>query len=142
MPRERKKEKVTTDSAQETVNRGQQIAKQLKPGDVIYLYGDLGSGKTVFVKGVCQGLGVEESVTSSSFVIVTEYKGNVPVAHIDLYRLSESEVANLPIEEYLLPDGITIIEWADRLTATDGMRIRFTIIGANTRELVIEDLRH
>ncbi|KPJ71844.1 hypothetical protein AMJ52_08290 [candidate division TA06 bacterium DG_78] len=133
---------VTTHSPQETIALGKNIANRLKQGDVIYLYGDLGSGKTVFTKGVCQGLGVTEEVTSSSFVIATEYKGRVPISHVDLYRLDHVETTSLPIDEYLLDNGITIIEWADRIRDTDGFRVTIEIKGKNTREITIEDFRN
>ena len=134
--------KIMTDSAQKTMEIGKDIADHLKPGDVIYLCGDLGSGKTVLVKGICRGLEVEEDVTSSSFVIVTEYKGKMPVSHIDLYRLDKEDIDKLPIHEYILEQGITLIEWADRMNDNiEGVRIRINILGKNKRELVIEDSR-
>ena len=132
---------MTSHSPQETIAIGRQIAATLKLGDVVYLFGDLGSGKTVFVKGICQGLGVKEEVTSSSFVIATEYKGRMPISHIDLYRLDQKNVAALPVDEYLLENGITIIEWADRINIKNGLRVKFDIKGVNTREIVIEEFR-
>ena len=135
-----------TSSVKETIELGKTIAHSLKPGDIIFLYGELGSGKTVLTKGVCQGLGVTEQVTSSSFVIATEYKGRMLVSHIDLYRLSGKDVDGLPIEEYLPARGITIIEWAERLNPSrtqksKGLRISLIIKGASKREILIEDLR-
>jgi len=141
MSKPRQQKIVTTNSPRETMAVGRQITKILKIGDIIFLYGDLGSGKTVFTKGVCQGLGVKEEVTSSSFVIVTEYTGIMPVSHIDLYRLNSHDVAELSIDEYILDNGITIIEWADRINDNNGLRIKIEIKGKNSREIKIEDLR-
>jgi len=141
MTKQKRPSIAITHSPQETRILGRQIAKHLKKGDIIFLYGDLGSGKTVFTKGVCQGLGVKEEVTSSSFVIVTEYTGIMPVSHIDLYRLNSGDIAELSINEYILENGITIIEWADRINNKNGLCIKIKIKGNNSREIKIEDLR-
>jgi tRNA threonylcarbamoyladenosine biosynthesis protein TsaE len=133
---------IISKSPQETMGVGENIANTLNPGDVIYLYGELGSGKTVFVKGVCRGLGVKEEVTSSSFVIATEYKGRFLVSHIDLYRLDRGDLAELPIDEYILDNGITIIEWADRIENNKkGLRVDIDIKDKKMREIAIEDSR-
>ncbi len=134
---------VISDSHQATVRAGEELAAQLTPGTVVYLYGELGSGKTVLVKGICKGLGVRESVTSPSFVIATEYHGDIPVSHIDLYRLSGLSAASLPIDDYVKEDGVTIVEWADRIKdRKNGIHIKITILGKTKRELTIEDSRH
>ena len=95
------------------------------------------------VKGICQGLGVKEQVTSSSFVIATEYKGCMLISHVDLYRLSRNDIAALPIDEYIFKDGVTIIEWADRMRNKKraGVCIEISILGTEKREFFIEDLR-
>ncbi|MCK4673105.1 MAG: tRNA (adenosine(37)-N6)-threonylcarbamoyltransferase complex ATPase subunit type 1 TsaE [Candidatus Stahlbacteria bacterium] len=143
MPDKRELNKIITNSPEETVGVGKKIASRLKSGDIIYLYGELGSGKTVLVKGICQGLGVKEDVTSSSFVIATEYKGKILVSHIDLYRLDKGDIAELPIDEYILQDGITLIEWADRINNRykEGLCIKINIIGTNKREFIFENFR-
>ncbi|MGB3479670.1 MAG: tRNA (adenosine(37)-N6)-threonylcarbamoyltransferase complex ATPase subunit type 1 TsaE [bacterium] len=135
--------KITSSSSKETMDIGKALASELKSGDIIYLDGELGSGKTVFVKGVCMGLGVEEEVTSSSFVIATEYEGHVPVVHIDLYRLDKQALDMLLIDEYFIEDGITVIEWADRLDAKSiaGIYVKIVIDEQKKRELTIENLR-
>ncbi len=139
---DQKRQNIITNSPKETIELGKKIATSLKPGDILYLYGDLGSGKTVFVKGVCQGLGVKEIVTSSSFVIATEYEGRMPVSHIDLYRLQRNDVADLPIDEYFVENGVTIIEWADRINGDkEGLCVSIDIRGKNAREITIEDFR-
>ena len=137
-----KQMRIISESPDRTNNIGAEIAAELHPGDIVYLYGELGSGKTVFVKGLCRGLGVDEDVTSPSFVIATEYAGRMKVSHIDLYRLDGPQVDALPLDEYIPEDGITVIEWADRLTSPEkGIVIRITIIDKRSRELIIEDLR-
>ena len=131
-----------SNSPGETKKIAKRIARVLNPGDVMYLYGELGSGKTVFVKGLCTGLGVDEEVTSPSFVIATEYRGTMTVAHIDLYRLQRGMAGELPIEEYMLPDGVTVIEWADRIDISKkGIRVDIGIINRTKRVIKIEDLR-
>jgi tRNA threonylcarbamoyladenosine biosynthesis protein TsaE len=139
---DRKIREMISKSPEETVRIAKDMVKVLNPGDVVYLYGELGSGKTVFVKGVCAALGVMEDVTSPSFVIATEYEGSLRIAHIDLYRLPRGQVHDLPIEEYMVEDGITLIEWADRLQVAErGIRIKFTILDHEQRKIEIEDSR-
>jgi tRNA threonylcarbamoyladenosine biosynthesis protein TsaE len=87
----------------------------LDPGDVLALLGDLGSGKTRWIQGVCEGLGVKEPVVSPSFTLVNEYYGRLPVYHIDLYRLDDAaETLTFGLEDYLYGRGVSLIEWADR----------------------------
>ncbi len=130
-----------TRSPAETQGIAADFAQKLNAGDILYLYGELGSGKTVFVKGLCQGLGVEENVTSPSFVIATAYHGKYPVAHVDLYRLDLAAATDLPIEEYILEKGITVIEWADRLgSITTGIKVKISIANHQKRVIEIEDL--
>jgi tRNA threonylcarbamoyladenosine biosynthesis protein TsaE len=103
-------------SESQTRRLGARLAAFLNPGDVLALVGDLGSGKTRWVQGVCKGLGVVDMVTSPTFTLVNEYQGLYPVYHIDLYRLTDpSETATFGLEDYLYGSGITLIEWADRI---------------------------
>ena len=140
---EKGKTEILSKSAEETLRIAAELAKELQPGDVVLLYGELGSGKTVFVKGVCAGLGVKENVTSPSFVIATEYHGEMRISHIDLYRLQRGEAGDLPISEYVLDNGITLIEWADRLdAASEGIKVKFTILNHEQRKVEIEDFRN
>ena len=132
-----------SNSPEETIRIAKRIARTLKPGDIVYLYGELGSGKTVFVKGICLGLGVKEDVTSPSFVIATEYHGALAVAHIDLYRLQRGEAVGLPVEEYFSRSGITLIEWADRIDSiTKGINVKFHITDHRKRMIEVEDIRN
>jgi tRNA threonylcarbamoyladenosine biosynthesis protein TsaE len=100
------------------VELGRALAQRLVPGSVVAFYGELGSGKTTMIKGVAAGLGVEETVRSPSFVIVTEYRGRVPVYHIDLYRLDAgSAFEDIGLEDYFAGDGVCLVEWAERAEA-------------------------
>lgn len=95
---------------------GAELARDLGPGDVVALEGELGAGKTVFVQGVAEALGVEGPVTSPTFTLINEYRGPVMLYHMDLYRLgSVPEMEAIGIEEYLYGDGICLVEWAEKL---------------------------
>jgi tRNA threonylcarbamoyladenosine biosynthesis protein TsaE len=103
----------TTHSAAETRALAAEIGATLRRGDVVVLNGELGAGKTTFVKGLAEGLGVVDAVTSPTFTIVQHYEGRVPVTHVDVYRLDRlQELHDLGFEE-MLDDGVTIIEWGD-----------------------------
>ena len=106
---------IRTGSREETVGRGRSFAASLRPGDVVALFGPLGSGKTQFVTGVCQGLGVTDHASSPTFTLINEYPAPFgTVVHIDLYRISSrEELAELGIEEYFGDRNICLIEWAD-----------------------------
>lgn len=109
--------KVISQSEEATLHLGATLAKQLQAGDIIALQGDLGSGKTCLTRGICQGLGVIEKVTSPTFVLINEYRGRLPVYHFDFYRLETlDEIWNLGIDDYFNNEGICIIEWAERGT--------------------------
>ena len=111
--------KFISHSVNDTLRIGRQIAKQLKPSDIIVLFGDLGSGKTVLTKGIARGLGISVSnIISPSFVLLRQYtKGKLPLFHFDLYRLAKpKDIAGLGFEEYFYGQGVTVIEWAERLT--------------------------
>lgn len=121
---------VTTKNEEETILLGEKLAASLKNGDVIALYGDLGSGKTRIVKGICKGLGVEDNVNSPTFMIVNEYLSvnNGTVFHFDLYRLkTEDEIISMGFSEYLNSSSIILIEWpehAERILPKNTIRIR------------------
>lgn len=106
---------VVTRSEEETSAVGEQLAGGLRAGDVILLYGDLGAGKTAFVKGLARGLGAPvEEVSSPTFTIVQEYSGRLPLYHVDLYRLEPVEVDDLGLDELVSGQGVVAIEWAER----------------------------
>ena len=105
--------KSSSASSAETEQLGAELAKQLRPGDVVLVSGELGSGKTTFVRGACRALGVAGPVTSPTFTIGHLYDGDVEIAHLDLYRLSEIDPAIL--EDYVTPERIAFIEWPSPL---------------------------
>jgi tRNA threonylcarbamoyladenosine biosynthesis protein TsaE len=106
--------KARTRSAERTRALGGAIAAWLRPGDVVVLAGDLGSGKTTFVQGLAAGLGVTEPVVSPTFTIVREYEGRVPLAHVDVYRLDRvQELHDAGFEELVDGERITVVEWGD-----------------------------
>jgi tRNA threonylcarbamoyladenosine biosynthesis protein TsaE len=110
---------IRTTSAEETKVIGQRLARSLFPGAVICLAGDLGAGKTCFVKGLASGLGFdEEEVTSPTFTLIAEhYRGKIPFYHVDLYRLEDVEIEELGLEEYLFGRGVSAVEWFPFLPA-------------------------
>ena len=113
---------IKSTSVQETIAAGRSFASELHRGDVVALYGELGSGKTQFVKGVCEAFSVQANVTSPSFIILNRYVGSdklgeeLLVYHLDLYRVrSSEELYDIGFEEFFYGNGICLIEWADML---------------------------
>jgi tRNA threonylcarbamoyladenosine biosynthesis protein TsaE len=105
---------ITTHSPEETKNFGQKLSAHLKPGQVVCLFGNLGSGKTCLAQGICRGWGVQEPVVSPSFTLLNEYTAKHPIYHFDLYRLkSPAELLNIGYEEYLYGEGLVLIEWPE-----------------------------
>lgn len=105
-----------TNSEQETAAAGERLGATLKAGDVVLLFGDLGAGKTAFVRGIARGLGASaDDVSSPTFTIVQQYSGPGPTLyHVDLYRLNPDEVDDLGLDDLVSGDGIVAIEWAER----------------------------
>src|SRR5437773_6813002 len=107
---------VVCRSPEETQALGTRLGRRLREGAVVACIGELGAGKTCFLQGLARGLGVESPVTSPTFVLINEYRGRVGVHHLDAYRTeSVTEVLDLGIEELMHGDGVTVIEWADKL---------------------------
>ena len=104
-------------SAEDTQNIAAEISKNLSPGDVVCLFGEMGVGKTVFTNGLCRALGACEYATSPTFTVVNEYDGGqFPVYHFDMYRIEdEDELIEIGFEEYLMSGGICIIEWPENI---------------------------
>lgn len=103
-----------SNSAEETKKIASELAKTLKLGDVLCMYGDLGAGKTAFVQGLAKGLGIDEPITSPTFTIVNEYYGSLPLYHFDVYRIADpDEMYEVGYEEYVYGDGVSVIEWAE-----------------------------
>lgn len=109
--------RIVTHNEDETINTGKEFAQQLVPGSVVALFGDLGSGKTRFAKGISSGLGLFENVTSPTFTIVNEHLGGrIPLYHFDFYRLkSLLELEEIGFEEYMYGAGVCVLEWADMI---------------------------
>ncbi|NOX44855.1 MAG: tRNA (adenosine(37)-N6)-threonylcarbamoyltransferase complex ATPase subunit type 1 TsaE [Caldiserica bacterium] len=108
---------VITEGPEETVALGEELAAELRPGDVVALVGELGSGKTTLVQGIARGLFVTDIVSSASFVLARTYRGKLPLHHLDAYRIgSPEELFEVGLDRYLPPEeGITVVEWADRI---------------------------
>ncbi len=135
---------MITKTAQETVKFGKDIAKYIRPKDVIALVGELGCGKTTLVKGIAEGLGVKNAnyVNSPSFVLIREHKGRTNLYHLDLYRLDNiSDIEGLGMEEYFYSDGVTVIEWAEKaegLLPQEYLRIEIDILGGDCRQITLK----
>ena len=106
-----------TENPEETIRFAARLGKLMKKGDIVCFFGDLGSGKTTFIKGIAQGLNINPSeVNSPTFVLMNNYRGKLPVFHFDLYRLENiNEISAIGYDEFIYDDGVSVIEWADRL---------------------------
>ncbi len=135
---------TTTHSEAETAAVGRGIANSLAPGSVLLLFGDLGAGKTAFVRGLAEGLGVApEEVSSPTFTLMQEYRGGrVPLVHVDLYRLNDPrEIDDLGLEELGL-DSVLAIEWAEKLprAVVGAVEVRIEHAAGDTRSIAITEL--
>ncbi len=107
---------LVSTSPEETEAAGKRLGMRLGPGDVVALVGELGAGKTCFIQGLVRGLGVTTRATSPTFVLINQYRGRVPVYHVDAYRTeSLAELQDLGLPELFAGDGVTVVEWADKL---------------------------
>ncbi len=107
---------IVSECERDTVSAGERLGKRLRPGDVAAFYGDLGAGKTAFIRGVAKGLGITARVSSPTFTIVNEYPGPVPLFHFDMYRLASSdELFEIGWEDYLERGGVCCVEWSERV---------------------------
>lgn len=133
---------IESHSETDTIEAGLRFAEELGPGDVVCLHGDLGAGKTHFIKGIAMGFGIpKDSVNSPTFALIHEYPGSLPLYHFDAYRLeSEQEARNIGTEEYFYADGISLVEWPEKLgTLIPENAIHITIkkIGDGLRRIEI-----
>ena len=130
-----------THSEEETEKSGERLASGLTCGSIVALYGDLGSGKTVFVRGMARGLGINDFVSSPTFTIVNEYAGNKELFHFDMYRLTgESELFDIGWEDYLARGGICAVEWSEKVTGAfpgNEVRVSFERLSENSRKITI-----
>jgi len=136
---------VQTHNEEETMAAGRALSSRIEPGRVIAIYGDLGTGKTHFVKGFADGLGIPpEQVDSPTFTLLQEYRTpeGLMLYHFDFYRLkTKQEAVEIGTEEYFYGDGISIVEWPDRiedLLPEEAIRIRMKLAGPNSRSISIE----
>ena len=106
----------TTHSAEETILLGNKIGRKLKPGDIIAMQGTLAAGKTTITKGIAQALEIDDTITSPTFCLISEYYGKMPLYHMDVYRLDGIEdFVNLGTDDMLYGDGVSIIEWSEKI---------------------------
>ncbi len=127
--------KLESNSPSETLDIGRRLARVLRPGDIVLFDGRLGTGKTLLISGIAEGLGVQEQVTSPSFVIVHEYDGFMKIIHADMYRLgSVGEFDDLELP-FLARDGVLLIEWGGVVAGAlpDHLRVLMTITGEESR---------
>jgi tRNA threonylcarbamoyladenosine biosynthesis protein TsaE len=132
---------IVTTNAEATEAEGERLGRTLGPGAVVALSGELGAGKTCFVQGLVRGLGAAVRATSPTFVLVNEYKGRVPVHHVDAYRTdSMTELIDLGLLEMIGGEGVTLIEWADKLTPLlppDTIHVHIAGVGDQPRAIAI-----
>ncbi|MDR2020328.1 MAG: tRNA (adenosine(37)-N6)-threonylcarbamoyltransferase complex ATPase subunit type 1 TsaE [Treponema sp.] len=123
---------------------GERIAPLLRPGSIVALRGGLGAGKTCLVKGIARGLGIDEEITSPTYTIVSEYRGRLPLYHIDAYRLNGAgDFLAMGGEEYLYGDGAALIEWSEHIAGSippGAAAIEIEITGETRRTLRIRGL--
>jgi tRNA threonylcarbamoyladenosine biosynthesis protein TsaE len=132
---------IVSPSAEATEAAGERLGRTLGPGAVVALTGELGAGKTCFVQGLVRGLGAAVRATSPTFVLVNEYKGRVPIHHVDAYRTdSMTELMDLGLLEMIGGEGVTLIEWADKLTpllSPDTIHVHIAGVGDEPRTITI-----
>ena len=133
---------ILTYNEAETIQEGAKLGRNLLPGAVIALYGELGAGKTAFTRGLASGLGIAMNVSSPTFTIVNEYPGDIPLFHFDMYRLNdENELFDIGWDEYLERGGVCAVEWSEKVKAAfppGTLTVRIDNLGGDTRRLEIE----
>jgi len=130
---------IESNSARETKAWGRRLASLLEGGELVGLIGDLGVGKTCFIKGLARGLSLrEQDILSPTFTMIQEHRGRVPLYHIDLYRLESAIIDDLGLREYLFSDGIAAVEWIERLREAaelNFLAVRISFVGASSRRI-------
>lgn len=136
-----KKNFIITTSEQETLILAKKIAKLLKPGDVISICGELGTGKTCFVKGLAKGMGISQIITSPSFIILKIYHNKIPLYHFDVYRLNKPfQLEDIGFNQFQYGDGVTVIEWGNKmkeLLSFDHLKVFFSYYENKKRKIRI-----
>ena len=134
--------RTITHSEDETAAAGERLGAALRPGDVVLLFGDLGAGKTAFVRGMARALGASaDDVSSPTFTIVQQYTGaGATLYHVDLYRLNPDEVDDLGLDDLVSGDGVVAIEWAERWSGRpdDVVEVRLAEVGDNERSVDVQ----
>ena len=131
--------KITSKNEMDTIELAQNIESEKFPNMVICLDGELGSGKTMFAKGIATALGIQEIITSPTFTIIKEYSGELPLYHMDVYRL-DGNTDGVGIEEYFEKGGIVVIEWSSTIKdilPKEYLHIKFKVIDENKRTIII-----
>ena len=132
---------VTSRSPENTQSVGRILGEHARPGDVFLLVGELGAGKTCLTQGVLWGLGLDEYARSPTFVLVSQYNGRLTLYHMDLYRLDTfDEIADLGLDEYLLGDGLSVVEWAEKapeIFPEQHLMIQIEYLDETTRRLTL-----
>lgn len=135
---------LVSTSPEETEAAGERLGRTLGPGDVVALVGELGAGKTCFIQGLVRGLGVTTHATSPTFVLINQYRGRVPVYHVDAYRTeSLAELQDLGLPELFAGDGVTVVEWADKLLPLlppGTIEVTIAGVGDEPRKIMIRTL--
>lgn len=132
--------KITTKNEMETIELAQNFESEKFPNMIICLNGELGSGKTMFTKGIANALGINENITSPTFTIIKEYEGELPLYHMDVYRL-DGNTDGIGIEEYFNKGGVVVIEWADTIKdilPKERLDIKFKVLDENKRMLILK----
>lgn len=134
---------IISKNERETEQAGESFARELSAGTVVAMYGDLGAGKTAFVRGMARGLGLECRVSSPTFTIVNEYLGERELIHFDMYRLSDAyELFDIGWEDYLNRGAICAVEWSEKVEDAftgEEYTVRIEKLGDNERRIVIEE---
>jgi tRNA threonylcarbamoyladenosine biosynthesis protein TsaE len=138
-------DRIIAPTVADTAAAGARLGERLGPGDVIALTGELGAGKTSFVQGLVRALGVTAGATSPTFVLVNEYRGRLPIHHVDVYRVDTlTELIDIGLEELMDGEGVTVIEWADRmepLLPARTIRVHIEGVGEEPRHITVTDPR-
>jgi len=134
---------LITENEDETVLEGMKLGRNLQAGSVVALYGELGTGKTAFTRGIATGLGIKALVSSPTFTIVNEYPGDVPLFHFDMYRLeNEDELFDIGWDDYRDRNGVCVVEWSEKVPGafeSDTVIVRISNNGGDSRNLTIEN---
>ena len=136
--------KIITHSPQETIEAAKKLGSLLKAGDMIAYKGGLGAGKTTFTRGIAIGMGIGDSVTSPTFSLVNEYRGDsITLYHFDMYRIeSEEDLESTGFYDYPFEDNVAAVEWSENISdflPKDTIFVTISSVGENDREIIIED---